>query len=127
MNDSRGVSFRQTLGDVLQISQQLCQICPLLIDDLPQCLAVDEFHGDEIQSIVFADFVNVSDVRMVEGGGGLRFLNEAAHAIAVTGEIGRENLECNLAAELGIFSEINFAHSARADLRANFVMLEFCS
>src|SRR5207244_1687717 len=49
------------------------------IDSLAQRFAFDEFGGDEMLAVAFADFVNGDDVGMIERGGRARFLLEAAH------------------------------------------------
>ena len=45
---------------------------------LAQCHTVDELHGMSAWRLL-ADFIDVRDVRMIEGSGGLRFLFEATN------------------------------------------------
>ena len=52
---------------------------------------------------------------MVEGGGGARLLLEAADAPGVLCELGREELQRDPAAELGVEREVDLAHAARAE------------
>lgn len=56
-------------------------------DAVAQRLALHDLHGHEPEAILAADLVDVGDVRMVQSGRRLRFLNEAAHAIGVLLEI----------------------------------------
>src|SRR5437016_1266114 len=71
--------------------------------------------------------MNREDVWMVQGAGGLRFLLKTRHALLIGREIGRQNFDRNLAADLRIESQIHFSHSALSDLRADFVATEFCA
>src|SRR5262249_8882683 len=90
---------------------------PVAIQPLAQRLAVNELRDDVAASTRLADLPNPEnreDVRMVERGGGARLLLEAAHASGVPGELGGQQLERDLAAELRIFSQVNFAHPTRA-------------
>ena len=57
-----------------------------------RALAVDELHGDEGHAVGGVDVVDVDDVGVVEGGGGLGFLDKAALAIGVRPGVGRESL-----------------------------------
>jgi len=61
------------------------------------------------------------DVRMVERGCGSCFLSKAAHPILIAREFGRQNLQRDFSIELHILRQIHFAHSTRADLRADFI------
>src|SRR5262245_19962195 len=88
---------------------------PVAIQPLTKCLAVNELGDDVMRSIRLADLENREDVRMVERGGGASLLLEAAHASGVPAELGGEQLERDLATELRIFSQVDFAHPARAE------------
>jgi hypothetical protein len=49
---------------------------------------------------------------MIQSGSGGGFLREAVHAVAVGGNVVRENLESNLAMQFPVFSKVNFAHAS---------------
>jgi len=83
MNDSCGVRSRQAFGGVLQESEQLTQFRSLLMHLEAQGLTIYEFHRYEVNSLGLADFVYVSDIRMIERSSGGRFLLEAPHTILV--------------------------------------------
>ena len=70
MHDARGMSFGQSFGHVLQVSQQLLQFGSVVVDLLAERDAFDELHRDEVRSVALTDFINVRDVRMIERGGG---------------------------------------------------------
>src|SRR5206468_10782845 len=67
------------------------------------------------------DLVNCDDVRMIQRRSGLRLLHEPPHAIRMSSNIRRQNLQRNFAIQLCILRQINFTHSARANLCADFV------
>ncbi len=87
--DPGGMSLYQALSHLLQISQQLSQFSSLPMDLFAQGEAVDKLHRDEVHAIVLADLINVSDVRMIERGGGLSLLRESPHAILIGRKVGR--------------------------------------
>ncbi len=55
--------------------------------------AVHQLHRDERRPVVFVDVVDGDDVRMVEGGGGAGFLDEAAMAVGIRRRSGRQHLD----------------------------------
>ncbi len=88
MHDPSRVCFSQTFRDMLEIAQDPSQVRGQLEHAFAQPVSVDELHGDEMHAFGFADFINVGNVRMVQGGCGFCFLHEAAHAIGISGELG---------------------------------------
>ena len=109
------------------MTQEFRPISLSAVNHLAQRLPFDELHRDEVQVVRFADFVDVRDVRMIESGRRLRFANEPLHPITVRSHLGGQNLQRNFAIQLCILRQVNFAHSAFADLRADFVTAESCA
>ncbi len=62
------------------------------------------------------------DVRVVEGGGGASFLNEAAMAIGIGRRFGRQHLDRDRAPEPCVVGGVNNAHSAAADLGVDAIV-----
>src|SRR5256885_10384279 len=89
--------------------------------------AVDEFHRDEMRAGLLANLIDVRDVWVIQGGGSLRFLNEAPHSIPVGRNVGRQDFKRYASSQLRILRQIHFTHSALADLRADFIASEFCA
>ena len=58
--------------------QRLVDAHSLAWNERIQALAADVLHHDEVVTVGRLDLVNRDDVRVVEGGGCLRFLQEAA-------------------------------------------------
>ena len=81
-------------------------------DLLAKGLAFDIFGGDELHAIGLSEFVDGENVGMVEGGGGVRFLLEAAQTALVAEQLRRQHLERDLTAQLGVLGEIHLAHAA---------------
>src|SRR2546430_7876485 len=64
-------------------------------------------------------------VGMIQCGGSLCLLNESVHAIAIASNFSRKNFQSNFAIEFHVLRQIHLAHSALANLRADFVAPEF--
>src|SRR5688500_5401179 len=86
-----------------------------------QRLTIDKLHRDEAQAVGGADFVNVSDVRVIERGRGLRFLNEAAHPALISSQGDGQHLQRDFTMELRVFRKIDLAHTTRAKWFNDFV------
>src|SRR5213593_3982181 len=63
---------------------------------------------------------------MIQCGSSPGFLHEATHGLAAC-VIARQNLQSDFAIELGVVGEVDLTHSARAELRADFVAANFCA
>ena len=74
-----------------------------------------------MDAVAFADFINVRDVRMIQRCGRFCFAHEAVHSIAVRSDLRGQDLQRNFTIEFRVLRQIHFAHSARADLRADLV------
>ena len=125
MDDARGMCFCESVSNVLQVAQKLREISVLVMNELTQRQAINEFHGDEVQAISFTNFVDVRDVRMVQRGGSLRLLSETPHSIFIRRDFEWQNFQGDGPSQLHIFGQIHLAHPAFANLRADFVTAEF--
>src|SRR3989442_15632658 len=92
MHYSRGMSFRQSICGVLQITQKLWQISLFFVNQMTQREAIAELHGDEVRTIALTNFIDVRDIRMIKRGCRLRLLDEAAHAVMVSSNFSPQNL-----------------------------------
>lgn len=81
---------------------------------LPQGLAFDEFSGDEAMASGLANLMNRHDVWIIKCGSGARFLFEASQPFRIRSEPRGKKFETHSAMQLGIFGEINLAHSTFA-------------
>jgi hypothetical protein len=71
--------------------------------------------------------VDGADVRVIEGRCGPRLLLEALDADGVAGEIGRQDLQCDLPSEAQLRREPHLAHPSGTDERDDFVRAEPCA
>ena len=94
-------------------------------DERVQPRAVDELHRDERGAVVLVDLVDGDDVRVIEGGGGARFLDEPAVAIGVRRRLGRQHLDRDRPAEPGVVGGVDNPHPAPADLGVDAIVGNF--
>src|SRR5262245_15781677 len=127
MNNSRGMGSGESFGSVLQKPQQLSQFSSLLMDLFSQSEAIDEFHRNEVHPVVLANLVAVGNVGMVERGGSGCLLFKSPHPVLIRSQLRGQDFQCDLAVEPRVFGQVNFAHTALAELRADFVTAEFCA
>ena len=84
-------------------------------DPLLQRLPVEQLHDDERLPVVLADVVDRADVRMVQRRGGAGLALEALQRLPGRGELGRQELERDLAAQPRVLGLVDDAHAAAAD------------
>ena len=68
------------------------------------------------------DSVNGRNVRMIQRGQHQGFASEARHAIGILSEGFRQNLDSDVAVELGVDGPPHLAHAALAELGGDPVM-----
>ena len=69
-----------------------------------------------------ADLVNGADVGMVQGGGGTRLAAETFQRLRVLGDVVRQKLERDKAAEASVLGFVHDAHTAAAELADDTVV-----
>ena len=87
---------------------------PSLLHALLERLPVVERHDDEELAVLFADVVDSCDVRMVDGAGGARLLNEARLGRLVADQMPGEKLDGYCPLELEVRRSIEKPHPAGA-------------
>ncbi len=87
--------------------------------------AFEVLHDQVGSAVVLADVVEVTDVRMVEGGDGAGFAFEAGGEFGVGREVCGKNLDGDDAIEASVAGAVNLSHSASAEGGLNFVWTEF--
>jgi hypothetical protein len=127
VDDAGLVRGREGVGHLHGHVERLFQRHPFAVEARAQSLAVNELHRDEVRAVFVADFVDGDDVRVVQGGGGRRLALEAAQSVFALREFGGEDFERGGTAQVRVLREIDFAHPARAELRADFVTAETCA
>jgi hypothetical protein len=93
-------------------------------DPLGERLSLDQLHGEEAPPLRLLDPVDRRDVGMVERRQQLRLAPETGETLGVGGEGLGQQLDRDVATELGIAGAIHLAHTALAELLGNFVVKE---
>lgn len=91
---------------------------------LCQRLALDELHRDEVRPVRLLNRENLDDIRMIQGSDGFCFALKAGAAFFVLGQLIGEDLEGDLPVQLGVFGQIDIAHTAGANLLQDIVVGE---
>ena len=79
--------------------------------DRGQVLTVDELHDDERAVLVLAEVVDRDDVGVVERGGGQGLLAEAGAEVRIATVLGAEDLDRDVAIELGVVGAVDAGHA----------------
>ena len=84
-------------------------------DPLRQRDAVDALEHEKAEAVGLFDAVNCADVRVIQLRQHPRLALEARQAIAIDGQRARQDLDRDLASELGVVRQIDFTHAACAE------------
>src|SRR5829696_5284438 len=71
--------------------------------------------------------MNGKNVRVIQRRSSACFLLEATHTVFIFGELGRQYFERDSPTEIHILSQVNLAHSTRANLGTNLVAAQSCA
>ncbi len=114
MNNSlliRGIQRARNLDCQVQ---EFCRLQGLAGDAMLQGIALEILHHNERLAMVFADFVDGADVRMVEGGSSPSFALEACQSLTIAAPGLGEEFEGDEPVEACIQGLINHTHPAGA-------------
>jgi hypothetical protein len=122
MNDAFLVCGIQRVGDLhTDLEDGLdCKNAPG--DTFLKRFALEQLHHDERLPIVFPNFVNGTDVRMIQRRSSTRLAAEALERLRILVERFGKKFEGDAAAELQIFGGIDHTHATTAEPFKNFVM-----
>ena len=123
MDDANLVRRLERLGNLARERQRLVNGNRTLRDALGEVFALDELHDNRARASGVLDAVDLRDVRMVEGGEDLSLALEAGDAVAaarlgcagVSRQMGRQDLDGDVAIQLGVAGAIDLAHRAGAE------------
>src|SRR5215831_15293034 len=93
-------------------------------DPFAQSQSINVLSRNEWRRVVMIDLVDSENVWMVQPRGGAGFLDETTHPRRVVRELRGQNLQSQDALEFDIDCPIDFAHSAGADVGADFVVVK---
>jgi hypothetical protein len=81
MDDALRMRRVQRIGDLNAQPEDGIDVRQIGGDPLAQSVAFKKLHGNEGAPILFVDFVNGADVRMIQGRGGLGFTAKVAEGV----------------------------------------------
>jgi len=127
MSDGCCVGLGEAFGDLSGDVEGFADGQGAGVEEFAEGFAFDQLHGDVVDRVMVAEFVDGDDVGVIEGGGGTGFAFEAVQTILIGGKFGGKDFYGDGAVEAGIVSAIDFAHSAGAKGALNFVGAKFCA
>ena len=122
MDDASGVRFGQGIGNLHGALERLPDRQSLASDQLGEGRARHVLHGNEVHALLLVDVVDVDDVGMIEGRGGLGLLDEPALAFGVGDLLGRQDFQGNKAVEVRVAGLVDHSHPALAQLLEDLVV-----
>ena len=125
MNDPGGMSGVQRIGQLRGQFQGFVAIeAPTRRKPCFECLSLHQFHHDEGLTFVLADFVNRTDVGMIERGGGAGLPVESRNPDRILTKRVRENLNRHLASQPLVLRPIHHSHATLSEDREDFIVSE---
>jgi hypothetical protein len=97
-----------------------CQVSAF--NEIAQQLTVDVGHRNEVAAFVLTNLVNRDYVGVMQCGGRFSFVLEPLEGFRIPRYVGRQKLKSYLALQLGVLSEIHFAHATLAKLRQDLIV-----
>ncbi len=124
MNDAAGVRGVEAIRDFDAELEDTVERQRSARDLVLQRPAIEQLHDDEPLGAVLADVVDGADVWMVERRGDAGLALEPIQRLGIAGQIGRQELQRDLAAQTHVFGAIDDAHAAGAEALENLVMAD---
>ena len=120
VDHSPGVRVRHRLRHLEEDGEQPRPVVPrpaTVAEDLGQGTALDQLHGEERPAIgEGAELVDRHDPRVLELAGDLRLLDEAADQLGLVAVLLQEDLDGQVAAQVGVAALEHGPHAAPGDL-----------
>src|SRR5262249_8811686 len=89
--------------------------------------ALDQFHHNTRLRRRILQSVNLRDIGVIQRGKDFRLTLKAAHAISVSRELFRQNLDRNFAFQPEVACAIHLTHAALAEHPSDFMRAELCA
>ena len=116
MNNAGGVGGGERVGDLHRVFQRLAEGQAFALDELVERLAIDPFHGDEVDAIRRTNVVDGNDIGMVERRGGSGLLGEALFPFEVDHRLAGQDLDGDRTPQTRVERPVNRAHASLAQL-----------
>ncbi len=98
----------------------------LVVNHRAQGRAFNVLHRDEVEARRLRRSRRHARCRVIERGCGGRFLFETAHTILIRGDFSRQDFQRDFAIQARVVRQVDFAHTSRAEQRANLIATELC-
>ncbi len=122
MDDTLRVCGVESIGDLDTQIEHRFDLQRHASNAMPECLPLQQFHGDEGSSIDLIDFVDGADVRVIKRRCCLGFPLKAAEGLRIVRKFVGKKFQGDVATELQIFRLIHHAHATAAYLQQDAVM-----
>jgi hypothetical protein len=126
VDDALLVRGLERVGELPHDRQRLVHRHGVLRDAVGERGAVHQLHDERLRRRRVLDAVDRTDVRMIQLGERSGLALEAGEPLRVLRQRCWQHLERDVAIQLGVAGAIHLAHSARANLRGDFVRAETC-
>ncbi|MFH0900752.1 MAG: hypothetical protein V2A73_09005 [Pseudomonadota bacterium] len=125
VENSVSMRLGQRLGNCQTNAHDFLGSQSLLVHALPQRLSLDELQRQVRVAIVFANAVHGNDVWMIEAGSDTGLFEKPINCFAVCGKAPATNhFERYPTAQLGVASEVDFAHAASTEELQHTVVVD---
>ena len=103
-------------GDLSEQAQRPLVVDPLgRVEQRTEVIALHVLHCEVQGAVDLAGGVDRDDIGVLEARGELRLEEKPAAEAIVVRELGREHLQCHLAAQMDVLREVDRAHRAATD------------
>ncbi len=116
MDDAFRMSRIERVGQLDREFEEKVRGQRLSADSTVQGLALEQFHGDKLPAVVLHNFVNRTDVGMVQRRRRPRFAAKTLQRLWVLGSIGGQELKGDEASQRSIFGAVDNAHASLTQL-----------
>ena len=124
MDNSFAVRLLQRFGNLDGVPDRSIDLHRSLLDRLADRLSLDKLHHDKLFPIFFAHIMNNADMRMIEHGSRLRFLQEARLLHRSFFKMMRKKLERDDPIQLVVLCFIDNTHASFANKFHNCVLAD---
>jgi len=115
VDDPLVVRRRQRLGDLGPVLHGLADRQAPVIQALAERLPLQQLADDVGGALVVADVVDGEDARVAEAAGRARLVGETAEPVGVGVEVGRQDLQGDVASQAIVAHAVDLAHTAGAE------------
>ena len=125
MDNALVVSSGERIGECAGNLENLLHRQAASADDAVERLALDQFHGEEVDVAGLFDGIDGNDVGMIERSYSAGFTLKTSQAVLILRHGRREHLDGNVTAEAGVAGAKDLAHPACSDRAEDLVLAEF--